>query len=303
MTPDNNCNNLYEEDEIDLREIIAVISRYKYIIIGVTVACMLLSFIISMLIKPVYQARAVLSISSLNKTNSTILKEDSDLSKIKDNLDDMIQLPDMSLQGYQEEVTSSDVLQKTIKKLHLSYTYEELNKAIETNPVKDQNLIEIKVKTHNPELSANIANTVAAEVIECISSGNAQKMGNLSKTIQAQILSEETQLESDNNQLRQLQTAPANNNSEALKNQMNVNKLQSEISMRQSAIDMLNSKLVEIKIMQSVYLANNSINEVSAAVPPESPTIPNKMMNVAVAAVLGLVLSTLGAFFADYMKG
>ena len=111
----------YPEDEIDLREIFKTISRWKYIIIGITIGCMFLAAIVSIfVIKPTYEARAVLSISSLNKSNNTILKEDNDLRKIRDNVDDVIQVPEISIQGYQELITSSVVLERVQNKLKLN---------------------------------------------------------------------------------------------------------------------------------------------------------------------------------------
>jgi capsular polysaccharide biosynthesis protein len=293
------CN----DDEIDLREIFKTISRWKYTIIGITIGCMLLAALISIfVIKPTYEARAVLSISSLNKSDNTILKEDNDLRKIRDNVDDVIQVSEMSIQGYQELITSNVVLERVQKKLKLNYKPNELRNKIKVEPTKEGNLLEIKVTTGNPELSAKIANTLTQEFTNYVSMTNVNKMERFTRMIEAQIATEETSLQKTANQLQLMPANLSSNSPEYIKSQTERKKLETEVTMRQNAIDLLSSKLVEIKILQSIYMAENTITPVSPATPPQAPARPNKQLNIAIAAVLGLMLSTMGVFMVEYMR-
>lgn len=291
-----------QEDEIDLREIFKTIFRWKYTIIGITIGCMLAAALISIfMLKPSYEARTVLSISSLNRSNNTILKEDNDLSKIRDNVDDWVQVSQISIQGYQELMTSSTVLQKVQGKLGLNYKLDQFRKMIAVEVPKEGNLLEITVTTSNPELSAKIANGLTQEFIDYVSTSNVNKMERFTRMIEAQITTEETALQNAAHRL-QLVPAIASNSTEYTKTQMERKKLETEVSMRQNAINLLNSKLVEIKILQSVYMAENIITPVSPATPPQAPAKPNKPLNIAIAAVLGLMVSTMGVFLVEYMK-
>lgn len=291
----------YQEDEIDLREIFKTISRWKYTIIGITIGCMLLTALVSIFwIKPTYEARAVVSISSLNKSDNTILKEDNDLRKIRDNVDDIIQVSQMSIQGYQELITSSVVLEKVQKKLKLNYKLDK--KQVKVEIPEEGNLLEIKVTTGNAELSAKIANTLTQEFIDYVSMTNVNKMGRFTKTIEAQISDEEISLRKTANQLQLIPAIQNSNNPEYIKSQMERKKLETEVTMHQNAIDLLSSKLVEIKILQSIYMAENTITPVSLSTPPQAPARPNKQLNIAIAAVLGLIVSTLGVFMVEYMR-
>ncbi len=293
----------YPEDEIDLREIFKTISRWKYIIIGITIGCMFLAAIVSIfVIKPTYEARAVLSISSLNKSNNTILKEDNDLRKIRDNVDDVIQVPEISIQGYQELITSSVVLERVQNKLKLNYKLDKLQEQIKVDIPEEGNLLEIKVTTGNRELSAKIANTLTQEFINYVSMTNVNKLERFTRMIEAQITTEEASLQKAANQLQLTPTSLNNNSPEYIKAQMERKKLETEADMHQNAIDLLSSKLVEIKILQSIYMAENTITPVSLATPPKAPARPNKQLNIAIAAVLGLMISTLGVFMVEYMR-
>lgn len=302
-TPSPHDQYSCHDDEIDLRDIFRTISRWKYTIIGITIGCMLVAAIVSIFVmKPTYEARAVLSISSLNKSDNTILKEDDDLRKIRDNVDDIIQVSEMSIQGYQELITSSVVLEKVQKKLKLNYELDKLRKQVKVEIKEEGNLLEIKVNTNNPELSAKIANTLTREFINYVSMTNVNKLERFTRMIEAQITTEETALQKAANQL-QLISANLNRNSpEYIKNQMERKKLEAEENMRQNAIDLLSSKLVEIKILQSIYMADNTITSVATATPPQAPARPNKQLNIAIAAVLGLMISTMGVFMVEYMR-
>ncbi len=293
------CN----DDEIDLREIFKTIFRWKYAIIGITIGCMLLAALIStFMIKPTYEARAVLSISSLNKSNNTILKEDNDLRKIRDNLDDSVQVSEMSIQGYQELITSSVVLEKVQKELKLNYKLDKLRRQVKVEIPEAGNLLEIKVTTSNSELSAKIANTLTQEFVDYVSTTNVNKMERFTRVIEARITIEETSLQKAANQLQLMPTSLNSNNPEYIKTQMERRKLESEVAMRKNAIDLLSSKMVEIKILQSIYLAENTITPVSPATSPQAPTRPNIQLNIVIAAVLGLMISTLGVFMVEYMR-
>ena len=73
MVERNNMQNYYE-DEIDLREIFAVLWKWKWTIIGVTLAFMVLAFAYSkFLMDPVYEARTVVAPASLNTLNGSSL--------------------------------------------------------------------------------------------------------------------------------------------------------------------------------------------------------------------------------------
>ena len=167
---------------------------------------------------------------------------------------------------------------------------------------EEGNLLEIKVTTGNRELSAKIANTLTQEFINYVSMTNVNKLERFTRMIEAQITTEEASLQKAANQLQLTPTSLNNNSPEYIKAQMERKKLETEADMHQNAIDLLSSKLVEIKILQSIYMAENTITPVSLATPPKAPARPNKQLNIAIAAVLGLMISTLGVFMVEYMR-
>jgi len=73
MEERNNMQNYYD-DEIDLREIFNVLWKWKWTIIGVTVAFMIIAFVVSKFIMdPVYEARTVVAPANLKALNASSL--------------------------------------------------------------------------------------------------------------------------------------------------------------------------------------------------------------------------------------
>jgi|ADurb_Gel_02_Slu_FD_contig_61_901424_length_1459_multi_2_in_0_out_0_1 capsular polysaccharide biosynthesis protein len=90
---------------------------------------------------------------------------------------------------------------------------------------------------------------------------------------------------------------------ELIRNQLGEKKLQNEVSRRESVVTLLSSKIAELKMTESINLADNNIITVSEAMVPEAPVKPNKMLNMAIAAVLGLMLATFSIFLIEYLRG
>jgi len=89
---------------------------------------------------------------------------------------------------------------------------------------------------------------------------------------------------------------------ELTKNEIEEKKLQSEVNRRENTVNILTAKIAELKMSTIISPAENSIATVSTALQPEKPVSPNKKLNVAIAAILGLMLSTLAVFLVEYMR-
>ena len=78
-------------------------------------------------------------------------------------------------------------------------------------------------------------------------------------------------------------------------------KLQNEIDRLQETQNLLAQKVTQTQIARSIDMGNTVIDITSPALVPSSPFKPNKQMNVAVALVLGLMISIGLAFLLEFM--
>jgi len=157
----------YYQDEISLRELIEALLRQKRLIAIITIVSVLLAGIYSFVIlDPTYESRMMLMASNVNSQN-TEMAVNGDVDKL---LDAMTNIPTMNVESYRQQITTPEVLRKTIDELDLgdTYTIGGLARKIELETVKDTQLITIKVQDTDPEMAAAIVNSVGENFIEYV---------------------------------------------------------------------------------------------------------------------------------------
>ncbi len=82
---------------------------------------------------------------------------------------------------------------------------------------------------------------------------------------------------------------------------LQLDKLQREVSRLRHASETLAQKSMEVQIAKSIDLGDTTVTVISEASIPSVPIKPNKKLNVAIAAVLGLMAFTLLAFLLEYL--
>lgn len=117
-------------------------------------------------------------------------------------------------------------------------------------------------------------------------------------------------------QLAELSAQRRNMEDEIASRQGEIERLQAELAEKQQTYDILNHEVELVKqtydayqqnykeamIKQSAEIGKSSIITVSDAIPPNNPIAPRKMLNIAIAAVLGLMLSIFIVFIKEYWK-
>lgn len=315
MTQPETQHQQYDYDEIDLRDIFRTLGKWKYKIISFTLVCMLLSGIVSwFFIKPVYEAKVVVALASITPLTgsgnySYIIKEDLDngSSKISDNIDDLVRLSQVDTGKYQQLVTSINVLNNTIKEQKLNIKAGSLKNNIKIAETKEKNgVIEISVQSKDPEKSARIANTLVAQTIDYLSDINNRKIEGLRKTLESQLLSARSDLDTAFTSLQeyQIKSADTQNNEKTrvIKSEIEKKRLETEVKRNEDLVNSLSSKIIELEIFKSLNSAENQIIVLSKATVPDAPIKPKKILNLAIATVLGLMVSVSGVFLIENLR-
>lgn len=145
--------DIEEADETSLMDYLKVLWKWKKLIIGGTLLCMILAAIISLLMPKVYRATALLFIAD---------------PKIGGN--EGVRLP--SIETYVGIIKSQTVAKEVLKKFSLdkpphNLTFEDLiDGMISVTPIKGTNLIRIEVEYTDPEKARDIANAMAISAVE-----------------------------------------------------------------------------------------------------------------------------------------
>jgi capsular polysaccharide biosynthesis protein len=136
------------EETIDLREYIDIIKKRFWLIVIITVVASLVSGIVSFyVLEPVYETGTTLMVNNAKNKETEITSED-------------IALNQKLASTYGEIAKSRKVLDRVINDLNLNITYEKLSSSVTITPVKDTEIINIKVQNTSPQLAYKIANKI-----------------------------------------------------------------------------------------------------------------------------------------------
>jgi polysaccharide biosynthesis transport protein len=78
--------------------------------------------------------------------------------------------------------------------------------------------------------------------------------------------------------------------------------IQRKVELSQGTYDTFLNKYEEIRIAESAEIGDSTINIVSQAAIPELPTGPSKVLNLAIAGIIGMMLGVFVAFLKVYWK-
>jgi succinoglycan biosynthesis transport protein ExoP len=304
-----------EMDEISLREIIEVVWNGKWIILFVTIFALVTSGIVSFFVlDPVYEAR------------STVMINNPESDK------------QLSLQAYKEQVANHAIMSRTISDLNLhdqDITISRLRDKINAEIVKDTNLIRITVSDNDPTLAANITNAVTNEFVAFMST---QSIAQLKKDLAFDIenINEAIKLNEENlkDVQNELESTPQilitnkslsedpylhsvvsdkNNTSIAeagsiqLKDEelnplfISLQNSESELKLEISRLENKKEETLQ-KLKENRLIVKDNLLVVSQAIEPEQPVGPRKLLNVAIAGVVGGMTSLFIVFISHYWR-
>lgn len=284
----------YYDDEIDLREIIAVLWRWKWTIIGVTLAFMILAFVISkFFMDPVYEARSVVAPAALNSVNSSSLTyvvnaENSLQWQMGEDMNSILKLPQVSGQNFNALLTSNHVIIRSRQVLNMDQSINDIRDRIKVNHDSATDTTEIVVSGTDPQENSELANMLVNQTVSYVKELNQQSMTMILKTLRSQLIQAESDLEDALYKPKE--------------GYVNETRKEREIERQEQLVDLLSSKLMELELLQSFMSDQDQTIVLSPATPPKNPVAPRVMMNTAVAAVLGFMLVIFAVFIIEYLR-
>lgn len=326
-------------EEISLRDIINLIWRQKWIIVIITVFCLVISLIYSLFIlQPTYQSYSIVRLQSES------LDDGKSLTNIKE---------------FQETLQSSSTINSLINKNQLDpnkYSINSIRNMFNLQLVQDSNIMKITVNGSNPLEVSQMANMLAYELgvrieitdrtrvvvkaqkrleelndlISIAKVKHDEVQSQLKNTPEKQIT---TQSVTDNELIRAIEQEKSNLSiDDSTKLQMKsevINPVYTELlgKVAQSAVDLksleaegmgLKEKIeanmhrineIELKSSSDKLDANKSIRIldgtnaifINPSIKQDTPVGPNKTLNAVIAVVVGFILSLMFVFIRDYL--
>ena len=169
-----------------------------------------------------------------------------------------------------------------------------LNKSITDDPLLTQYAADKDGKNTEEILNINLQSEYINVIYENLKSQANEYEIKLS-TLKAEKEALSKAIEATGNELETLQADLA-------EKQHQDNIIKQKVDFTRSTYEAFLNKYEETRILKSSDIGEASIIIVSPAVEPLTPIGPRKMMNVAIAAVLGLMLGVFVAFFKEYWQ-
>lgn len=180
-------------EEIDLREYINVLLKWKWMIILFTIASILTAFIVSKyFITPVYETKAVLM-----ATQPDVQRVYRDDGGLESAVNSFSRLPELTLNSLVSQGKNAKILGNVIQKLGLEekeYDVKKIEEMLHVSGNPDNNLLEIKVSNTDPLLATLIANTFIEELYTFLSNNNQKQMKESVNFLRVQLSQTEEEL-------------------------------------------------------------------------------------------------------------
>lgn len=173
-------------EEISLRELVEILVHGRKTIALITIMVVLVAGVASFFVlDPSYEATATVMV---NQTQQAPPEQGT-----PEFITSLTRLPQMTIATYVAQVKNPVILRRVIEEYNLTdqYTVAQLAAKVSVNTPKDTNLMEIKVQDKDPKLAADIANSLASELVSFVSATNQQRVQASARVLKSQIDSEE----------------------------------------------------------------------------------------------------------------
>jgi len=264
---------------MELREYLAVIWKWLWLIMLGMVLAGGTAFVVSRNMTPIYRASTTLLISQArtpSMTDYTALLTSERLART-----------------YAQLLTKRPVLEEVANRLGLEMEEGKFPAKLDVKPVRDTQLIELSVEHSDPGLAAEIANTLPEVFIERNKSIQSSRFAASKESLAKQLAALERDIETTQRAINSLQ------DSSSPVDQAELGRLRTTLSQYQNSYAALLSRYEEIRLAEA-----QAVDNVVVAEPAEVPLYPVKprtLLNTLLASVVGGMLAVGTAFLIEYL--
>lgn len=160
-------------------EYISILWKRRWLIVLLVLCAGFLSGVLSILMKPVYEAKTRICVKDLQSEQLSILAE-------------LGGMPKNQIANYVEILKSRTIMQETARSLRLnadpySQDFEDLQNSLNVLPIQGTDLIEIRVQSTDKSKAVHVANALVDSFIQRNLQGNQQEARNAREFVDDQI--------------------------------------------------------------------------------------------------------------------
>ena len=278
-----------QEEEIDLREYIHVLSKRKGIIILIFLIAVITAALVSyFVLNPVYQSSVVFSIALVDNRPPT-----SFVAQIENNV------PVINIYESLVIINSNLILDEVIKRSNLNISSDQLRTWIKVENLKDTNFIKVSVRADSPEKAKELAENIVRVFIEENQSKYTEKI----KMIEGRIKILEKEGAILEKSIREIENAMKK---VAASKDLSESERYFQTSLLSSASsnerNLHNNSIYQINTLQERLNNCQDFKIINYAQLPAAPIKPNTKLNILIAGVLGLFVGIFVALFLEFWQ-
>ncbi len=263
----------------DLRRYFALLMHWAWLIVLAVVLAGGTAYLVSGQVTPVYQASTTILINQAPSTRA------SDYAALLTS--------ERLAQTYAQLITKKPVLQGVVDTLRQDYgvsvELQDLEYGVTVQPVRDTQLIEIKVENTDPVLAAQIANALVSVFSRTIQETQTARYAETKNSLQQQLDDLGQRIEADSLALQNLGDSPDA--------QAERNRLETQLNQNRQLYAALLQTFEQVRLAEAESISN--VIQAEPATVPLRPVRPRVMQNTLLAAVVGGMLAVGVVFLVD----
>jgi capsular exopolysaccharide synthesis family protein len=268
---------------MELIQYLRLFKRWLWLILLAAFIAGGIAFIIASSDPPIYRSEVTMSIgSALDNPNPDYLSMQTGINLTK---------------TYVEIVTTYNVLQSTADALNLSISPDALRSLISTEQVEDTSLFRIRVTYTDPVLAADIANTLAEQLILSSPTNLTREQLEQINFVQAQIDALNDQLRESRRQLEQIDNELSVTEDEAITRDLR--------DQRNALLQQINEASATVAYFSDTVSGlrqrSNSLEIVESARIPSSPSGTSTLNRTLLGVLVGATLAIGTILFVEYL--
>ncbi len=246
--------------EIDLREYLGILKKWRWVIVLITVVAVGTAGVLSFFVlPPVYQAEVTLLVNRTSSTKTTYQQPET----LESAVSPFSKLPEMTLNTYVAQVTNPKLLGRVRDNLGLDpevYTINRLSNMVSASVVKDSNLINIKVEHTDPILAREIADSVSEELLVFISEANEEQLAKSVELLDRQLIEVSAELLTTEEQIKNNEAQPRS-----------LDFVRDELDSAKQMLSKYRSQRVQVDL--DIYVLESKLAELNSQLAMIPPTI------------------------------
>jgi tyrosine-protein kinase len=261
--------DMQETDDSEIiREYLVLFWRWAWLIVLAGVLAGAASFFMSRRMDPVYEARSTIMVGNAVVNNS------ADYSSLV--------ASERLTSIYSEMIVSQMVLTDVSQLLGLTMSLSDLSEMISVASVRDTPLIELSVRSNNPEQAARIANTLVGVFTNQVQSAQSSSFIQSKESLQEQLAHIDLKIQDYTDQLVAISDEDEDEK----------DRLDTKLSQYQQIYSDLLMSFEQVRLAEAQSSA--SITQIEQASVPTKPVSPNVLKNTGLAVAAGMMLAVGG---------